>query len=1137
MKIIKYILSSIALVVLAGIMASCSVDEEGLTGSFPYLEISTTDTTITKVAASTFIKYRSNREVGTRISSACTWLSAEVDKGYIILNATENPLEETRSTSVEIFTSNNLLTHTIQVVQDASGELTIQGDLILKSKAEISQNTYSKTKGNLLIGAIDQIQTKATSDKAITVDIDNNRLTVSPSDIDDNDIAILNEKIKHIGGKTVAILNSNVKQFPTELFRNNNVVNVYLDYNNIVSLPEADQIKELGLEKLSIRGNNLKSISAIQDCQTITHLDISGNDIYNLSPLLKMNGLQKVVLSGLPLTYPQVEIFKERKKGLEVVAEDLNESSSPLPIIDNVNITELSDKKVKLTARIRKNSTDINKVGFYIGDKKDINTMTFHECQFTGSSFSMTYDVETLTNQVYHVRAYAENSVGRGYSSAGYFGRLIAEEDIFIRNMDDLNTFGEQGFSHINGSLIVGNTAETGDGIRLDNGTFNLVFKPFAELTDLSKLNTLLHVRDGIFIGNTGLNNAECISQIEGAQTLWLKGNALSALPALASDATLTSLNISMNAFEDFSFLKRMKNLTHLYLGDSQAAMDETNKIYSLEGLEEFRNLQFIDLGGLPLLEWQVQQLKENMPETTIEFTPGNQTPYLPEVTTLKPKTDGVRITLRGTVKSEGMGTVTEFGFYYGKSLNRMEKATVDYNGTIQKNEVITLDIEVPDMDEYYFRAYAANAYGESMGEVQTFTMSYQDISKDGTANCYIVPGSGKYKFNATVKGNSTESVGTPAAARVLWGMTTPEQPGTIISGISLNQGYVEFTIGDQVEYGNALVAVEDANGEVLWSWHIWVCDFDPEQTVKKYANGFAMMDRNLGATLDKHPGTWEIFRRTEGLFYQWGRKDPFTQDQYTVRGQFNFLSESIKNPTAFGADYTWLSADLSKLWSVEEKTMYDPCPHGWRVPENDFINNMSVSEFSEYSITAQYNTGLYEIFPIAYTINTDGTMTRDMERTWWWTARYTSNNPYGTSVARWSTSMSEINPGYGQSIRCSKDESFGIPQATVVAVRATEIEIKGEVDPRNFGTLSDRGFVWGENWNENMTSSDANVVSAGSGNGTFTATITGLKAQTTYFIRPYVRGKDTVKYGDLIQVRTLRTGLGDQFTEDEYEW
>lgn len=238
------------------------------------------------------------------------------------------------------------------------------------------------------------------------------------------------------------------------------------------------------------------------------------------------------------------------------------------------------------------------------------------------------------------------------------------------------------------------------------------------------------------------------------------------------------------------------------------------------------------------------------------------------------------------------------------------------------------------------------------------------DLSSTGTANCYIVSESGKYKFNASVKGNSSESIGEAVSAEVLWesfGTDVTPSVGDIVRNISYKDDYIEFETPSELAEGNAVIAAKDVSGTILWSWHIWVTD-QPEEQVY-YNNAGTMMDRNLGAT-SATPGDVGAL----GLLYQWGRKDPFLSTssikeykkvsstgswstistdycyatiEYAVKNPTNFIKSSLYSPQS--GDWHYASRN-NELWS-SSKTMYDPCPQGWRVPGNIWATALGSDE------------------------------------------------------------------------------------------------------------------------------------------------------------------------------------------------
>ena len=253
-------------------------------------------------------------------------------------------------------------------------------------------------------------------------------------------------------------------------------------------------------------------------------------------------------------------------------------------------------------------------------------------------------------------------------------------------------------------------------------------------------------------------------------------------------------------------------------------------------------------------------------------------------------------------------------------------------------------------------------------GEIQTFRATVPiyddqqdlnmaaatDLSSSASANCYIISEAGFYKFK-TVKGNSSESVGSVASASILWetfGTSTTPEYTDLISGFCYKDGYIAFQTADTFKEGNAVIAAKDADSNILWSWHIWLTDQPQAQVYNKDAG--TMMDRNLGA-ISATPGDVGAL----GLLYQWGRKDPFlgsssidgsTLAKSTITWPLAELTSSYvgtadyvtSHPTTFvkgssSTYYDWHYASRDNtLWttSSSDKSIYDPCPAGWRVPD-----------------------------------------------------------------------------------------------------------------------------------------------------------------------------------------------------------
>jgi hypothetical protein len=219
------------------------------------------------------------------------------------------------------------------------------------------------------------------------------------------------------------------------------------------------------------------------------------------------------------------------------------------------------------------------------------------------------------------------------------------------------------------------------------------------------------------------------------------------------------------------------------------------------------------------------------------------------------------------------------------------------------------------------------------------------DLSAPGTANCYLVKEAGNYAFK-TVQGNTSASVGSVSSVEVLWesyGSTVAPSVGDIISSAKLNGEYIEFSTPSKFNNGNAVIAAKDANGTILWSWHIWCASEGWNEQVYNN-NAGTMMDRNLGATTATAGHV-----RSLGLLYQWGRKDPFQNSAVPSTRESSRTTSASTNSSSWSTSSSNATQDLARTnpmtlytggngmpngsWA-STKTAYDPCPAGWRVPD-----------------------------------------------------------------------------------------------------------------------------------------------------------------------------------------------------------
>jgi len=306
------------------------------------------------------------------------------------------------------------------------------------------------------------------------------------------------------------------------------------------------------------------------------------------------------------------------------------------------------------------------------------------------------------------------------------------------------------------------------------------------------------------------------------------------------------------------------------------------------------------------------------------------------------------------------------------------------YTTTVSKTDEVSGEINIRINENSINGKVLVFLTSENQTIVQTieiFLIDAINLSEDGSANSYIVSQEGIYKLS-TVKGNSTESVGAVASAEVLWesfGTDVTPNVGDLVKNVSYKNGEVTFQTADTFTRGNAVIAAKDADGNILWSWHIWLTD-QPQGQVY-YNNAGTMMDRNLGAT-SVTPGDVGAL----GLLYQWGRKDPFlgsssinnntlakSTGTWPSAVSSNSTNGTIEYATAYpttfikynSSNYDWYYTGSSTIdntrWttSTATKSIYDPCPSGWRVPDggNNGIWSKTLGSSSVFAQSSLYDS------------------------------------------------------------------------------------------------------------------------------------------------------------------------------------
>ena len=266
------------------------------------------------------------------------------------------------------------------------------------------------------------------------------------------------------------------------------------------------------------------------------------------------------------------------------------------------------------------------------------------------------------------------------------------------------------------------------------------------------------------------------------------------------------------------------------------------------------------------------------------------------------------------------------------------------------------------------------------------------------TANCYVVNAAGYYKL-PLVYGNALKN-GTDNTSAYSGGNFKDYKNKTIndpyinnaddatlvwsdgfymFKDIKLDadKKYLTFHIDpNYLQQANAVLAVRDANDDIMWSWHIWVTERDINKTHSVIdwfdsSNTFELMSSNLGwvdgknvyynqrdiayeftqkgsgkkaEMVVKQEGREFDYKDVGSTYYQWGRKDPLVAmrnwdavgaDDYrlheTGRSDYGYktqtggitLGDAIQHPNIY---YTrakieggenWCKDNITVLWNM----------------------------------------------------------------------------------------------------------------------------------------------------------------------------------------------------------------------------
>lgn len=261
--------------------------------------------------------------------------------------------------------------------------------------------------------------------------------------------------------------------------------------------------------------------------------------------------------------------------------------------------------------------------------------------------------------------------------------------------------------------------------------------------------------------------------------------------------------------------------------------------------------------------------------------------------------------------------------FYVPENLQGEIETLGGSKSDVAPSDALVVDVTTEiDGERYLYAAYpggnSLNNFNIQRNQVyrMTLTITGEKGQNNPSSNCFVVKPNGFLSFEPyyrveTGGGYNFADYLSPhdenlkiARVGIIW--QTKDCIGNNTDGTLVQLGENTGDIHQKIyvrtqKKGNALIGAYNSKGDILWSWHIWVTDHEPDNLGKAVTyytydwdnngiypekpriQGYAVMSCNLGALADNQKGIGNGLHRYPdeitqafGMLYQWGRKDPF---------------------------------------------------------------------------------------------------------------------------------------------------------------------------------------------------------------------------------------------------------------------
>ena len=469
-----------------------------------------------------------------------------------------------------------------------------------------------------------------------------------------------------------------------------------------------------------------------------------------------------------------------------------------------------------------------------------------------------------------------------------------------------------------------------------------------------------------------------------------------------------------------------------------------------------------------------------------------------------------------GKVTDQGGSVVTERGICWSTEPSPTISGSHTQSGTGAGEYTVDMTGLVPGT-KYYVRAYAINAQGMTYGGQEDFTtlatlptvvtgsisgttVSGEVTSEGGatvtergvcwsTSHTPTIEGShgssgsglGTFSVELTdlapgttyyVRAYATNSAGTAYGSEKT--LTTQATPPTVTTGEVTN-------IGQNTAQGSGNVT-SDGGAEVTERGVCWSTSLNPTINGSHASNGTGTGGFTVnmtGLTANTHYYVRAYAKNSAGVSY--GNEVDFT------------TAQNVSAPTV----------TTSQVTNVTQTT----ATGGGNVTNN---GGATVTERGICWSTSHYPT-------------TSGSHANSGTGTGSFTVNMTGLTPGTTYYVR-AYAKNSAGTAYGTEVSFTTDQAVTLPTVTtaqVTNIQQTTATGGGNVTNNGGATVTERGICWGMSHNPTTSGSHA---TSGTGTGSFTVNMTGLTANTTYYVRAYAKNSAGTQYGTEVSFTTSQS-------------